>query len=112
MRTAFVSFLLFAWSFTGFCINWIEISSPIPAPGKIKMVSSTIDRSVVHFTLQGFYLREVQTPNGAAFSVYVEKSTQILETGAPDLPKMTASLAIPDQAGMSFRVIHRSLSVR
>jgi PKD repeat protein len=55
--------------------------------------------------MDGFSLREVQTPNGSAFSVEVEKSTPILEAGSPDLPKFTASLVIPDQAGMSYRVI-------
>jgi PKD repeat protein len=105
MRTTFISFLLLTWSVLGFSTIWMETGSPISVPAKINMVSSTIDRSVIHFTLKGFDLREVQTPNGPAFSVEVENSTPILEAGAPDLPKITASLIIPDMAGMSIRVI-------
>ena len=105
MRRVFVSLVFIAWSFASIGNNWIEISSPVPSPAKIKMVSSTIDRSVVQFTLEGFNLREVQTQNGTSYTVEVTKSTPILEAGAPDLPKMTVSLVIPDQAGMNIRVI-------
>ena len=105
MRKIYVSIFILALSFYTMGNNWIEISSPVPAPAKTEMISSTIVRSIVHFTLEGFNLREVQTPNGTAFTVEVNKSTPILETGAPDLPKMTVSLVIPDQAGMSFRIV-------
>jgi PKD repeat protein len=108
MRKTFISLVLLACCFTAISGNWIEITSSVPAPARIKMVSSTIDRSVVHFTLEGFSLREVQTPNGAACIVEVGKSTPILEAGAPDLPKLTVSLVIPDRAGMSVRVVSSS----
>ncbi|MBV5267588.1 MAG: hypothetical protein JZU67_03565, partial [Burkholderiaceae bacterium] len=70
--------------------------------------SSDIDRSLGSFTLAGYSLHEVATPQGTAFTVKVGNSTPILEAGAPDLPKMTASLVIPDMAGMSFRVVSSS----
>lgn len=108
MRKFLVLFVLVAWSMTGFAVNWVDISSSLPVPAETKLVSSTIDKSTIQFSVKGFNLREVQTPNGPAFSVEVENSTPILDAGAPDLPKMTASLVIPDQAGMSFRVVSSS----
>jgi len=108
MRKSFLFFLLLTLSFATFSENWIEIGSPTAAPAKIVLVSSTLDRTVVHFSLEGFTMREVQTPRGAAFSIHVENSTPVLEAGAPDLPKVTASLVIPDQAGMNIRVISSS----
>jgi hypothetical protein len=105
MRKIFVLVVLLAWSAAGFTGNWVNISNTNPSAAKIKLVSSSIDQSTIRFSLEGFNLREVQTPNGPAFIVEVEKSTPILEAGAPDLPKLTTSLVIPDQAGMSFRVI-------
>ena len=108
MRKAFVLLTILTWSLAGFSSNWIDINSTLPVPAKISLVSSTIDRSTIRFTMDGFNLREVQTPNGSAFLVEVDHSTPILEAGAPDLPKLTASLVIPDQAGMSFRVISSS----
>ena len=105
MRKYIAFIALFAWTCSVAGANWTGITSPVPAPAKISLVSSTIDRSVVHFELAGFNLREVQTPNGAAFVVEAGKTTPIQEAGAPDLPKMTISLIIPDQAGMSVRVV-------
>ncbi len=105
MRKTFVLLAMLSWTAFGFTGNWVGINSNLPAPANIRLVASTIERSTVQFSMDGFSLREVQTPNGSAFSVEVEKSTPILEAGAPDLPKFTASLIIPDQAGMSFRVI-------
>ena len=108
MRKIFVLIVMSALSVAGFTTNWVDISSSVSVPAKTRLVSSTIDRSTVQVTLSGFSLREVQTPKGPAFSVEVEKSTPMLEAGAPDLPKITASLVIPDRAGMSFRIISSS----
>ncbi len=105
MRKIYIFITLAAITLTGFAGNWIDISSPVPVPAKIKLVSSTIDRSILQITLEGFTLREVQTPNGPAFVVETGNSTPILEAGSPDLPKLTASLVIPDQAGMSVSVV-------
>lgn len=85
--------------------DWKPISSTTPAPAKVKLVTSTIDRSVVNFTLDGFFLQPVTTPRGEAYTVAVGEATPILENGAPDIPKMTASLVIPDAAGMDIRVV-------
>jgi PKD repeat protein len=105
MRKVLVLSAILAWSVTGFCGNWININSALPGAAKTSLVSSTVDKSVVHITLGGYSLREVQTPNGPAFSVDIDNATPILEAGAPDLPKMTASLVIPDMAAMSIRVV-------
>ena len=105
MRKMFLSLAFLAWSLVTIGVNWIDINSQNQGPVKIKMISSTIDRSLVHFALDGFNLHEVQTTRGVAYRVTVGKSTPILEAGAPDLPKITTSLVIPDQAGMSVRVV-------
>ncbi|MEI7895504.1 MAG: C25 family cysteine peptidase [bacterium] len=104
MYRTFALFVLSALTATGYSGNWTPIGNALPAPARISLVSSSVDRSTVHFSLQGFNMREVNTPNGAAFIVELENSTPMLDAGAPDLPKLTASLAIPDQAGMGVRV--------
>ncbi|MCX6268732.1 MAG: C25 family cysteine peptidase [Bacteroidetes bacterium] len=105
MKRFSVALIAIAIGLTGFSQRWTAISSQVPAAAKVQMLSSTIDKSVVSFSLPGFYLNEVTTPQGPAFSIEIRKSTPILESGAPDLPKMTASLVIPDQAGMSYRIV-------
>ena len=55
--------------------------------------------------MKGFNLNQVTTPNGPAFTIEVDGATPILEKGMPDLPKLTASLIIPDQAKMEVHVV-------
>ncbi len=85
--------------------GWIGINNSNPVPARISVSSSSIELSTIHLSLDGFRLRPVETPRGSAYAVEVMKSTPILEAGAPDLPKMTVSLVIPGQAGMSVHVV-------
>jgi PKD repeat protein len=88
-----------------FANNWVGISSPDPIPAKITLLSSSIETSVVNFHLDGYSLKTVQTPNGPASIILAGNSTPVLKAGAPDLPKLTASLIIPDQALMEMKVV-------
>jgi len=110
MKKTLLSLLFLVIFFTGFSGQWIGINSPVPVPAKIQLVSSDLQRSVVHFTLDGFTLKEVMTPKGPEYVVLVGKSTPIQEGGAPDLPKMTTSLIIPDLAGMDYRIVSSSFT--
>ncbi|MCO5264795.1 MAG: C25 family cysteine peptidase [Lentimicrobium sp.] len=85
--------------------NWVGIHSDQPTAAETTLVSSSASGSVVSFTLEGFNLNTVSTPRGDAFVVSVPGATPLLEKGMPDLPKLTASLVIPDQANMKVRVI-------
>ncbi len=101
-------FLVALFLFTGGWIsaqNWIAITSDTPAAATTTLVATDAKATVVEFNLKGFNLIPVATPRGEAFVVDVEGSTSLLEQGKPDLPKLTASLIIPDQAGMAVRVI-------
>ncbi|MBL7138563.1 MAG: PKD domain-containing protein [Bacteroidales bacterium] len=104
MRNIFAIILVLAISFAGMSANWVKINSGNPVPAKSTLVKSTIDQSTVTFTLGGFYLNQVETPRGIAFIPSVEEGSPILDAGAPDLPKLTSTLIIPDLAGMSVRV--------
>jgi PKD repeat protein len=105
MKKSLFSLIFLVIAFTGFGGQWIAIQSQSPSPARTQLVSSTVDHSVVNFSLDGFTLSAVTTPRGAASVVTVAEATPILEAGAPDLPKMTASVIIPDLAGMSVRVV-------
>jgi PKD repeat protein len=105
MKKAILFIFLMAFSFTGFSADWVGIKSNIPVPAKQVLVSSTISQSVIQFTVDGFYMNEVLTPRGNASIPMVDEGSPILEAGAPELPKLTSSLIIPDMAGMNIRVI-------
>lgn len=110
MKSLLLSTLFLTFALVGFSSNWIGIRSTTPTPAKIQLVSSSLDQSIVHFTVDGYFLKEVQTPHGLAFTVALDGATPILAAGNPDLPKLTTSLIIPDQAGMSVRVLTSSFT--
>ncbi|MDD5509122.1 MAG: C25 family cysteine peptidase, partial [Bacteroidales bacterium] len=108
MKKILFLLIFIAFSFSGYSSQWITISSQTSSPSKAQLVSSTIDHSVIHVTLDGFSLTDVLTPKGLANVVTIGKATPILELGAPDLPKIATSLIIPDLAKMSTRIIASS----
>ena len=85
--------------------GWVNIRSASSSPASVNLVSSDINTSVVHFSVNGFYLNTVQTPRGTAYTVSVGDATPVLIKGAPDLPKLAASVIIPDMARMDVEVI-------
>jgi len=108
MRNTITLLLILAFSMAGMSANWIRITSGVPVPAKATLVESSISQSTVTFTLEGFYLHQVETPLGSAFIPVVEEGTPLLEAGAPDLPKLTTSLVIPDLAGMEIQILSLS----
>jgi hypothetical protein len=70
-------------------------------PASLKVYSSTHHETELHFSMGGFSMNAVQTPNGTAFEISSSKLTRILEAGAPDLAKLAFSIAIPDDAAMT-----------
>ena len=88
--------------------HWISINSSVPAAVKTELVSSDIQRSVLTFSIPGFYKQEVITPNGAAYVISAIGATPLLNAGSPDLPKVAASVIIPDQGEMKAEIISSS----
>nr|HRC67603.1 C25 family peptidase propeptide domain-containing protein [Bacteroidales bacterium] len=88
--------------------EWIPLTSEEPQKAGIHLISSDITSSVIEFQIKGFYLKPVQTPRGIENIVEVGNSSRILAAGAPDLPKLTASVIIPDEAMMGIRILSSS----
>ncbi|MHC1707604.1 MAG: C25 family cysteine peptidase [Bacteroidales bacterium] len=84
--------------------KWVNIQSSTPSPAKIELISSTVERSVVHIAFDGFSLQNVSTPLGISAVIKLSGATPILRKGAPDLPKITTSLIIPDLAEMGLEI--------
>ena len=70
-----------------------------------KLISSTEDRIVVNFQLNGFSTSRVSTPQGDQFVVNVPQMAAMLEAGAPSLPTFPIPAIIGDQAEMTVNVI-------
>lgn len=85
--------------------QWVGITSDAPTAVKKELINSDVTTSVVEFSLDGFYMNKVETPNGIEYVITTEKATPILKAGAPDVAKTTASIIIPDMDEMQINVI-------
>ena len=88
-----------------FASDWIKINSDQPKPADIILVSSNIENSTVHFTLDGFWQQTVQTQQGEAWIIHVEEGGSNLSKGAPDLPVFATSFIIPGDAKMQVKIV-------
>lgn len=91
--------------FQMFAAEWTAISSDVPQPAFKQLLYSTIESSEIRFTLDGFLSSSVTTPRGEAVVIGLAKATPMMLTGAPDLPKLTASVIIPDLANMKVEIV-------
>ena len=108
MKKILLSFLFLLLFTSGFSSHWIGINSSFPSAAKIALVSSDLSKSTVHFSVDGFNTSEVMTPNGPSYIISLPKGSPLEMSGAPDLPKLTTSLIIPDLGGMEAVVVSSS----
>jgi hypothetical protein len=106
MKKLSLSLIIVLFSFLiTFADEWNPISSYSAEPANINLVTNEIESSQIHFSIPGFNLIEVETEAGQAFMLGLEEATPMLEAKAPELLKLTASVIIPDMAGMDVRVL-------
>jgi hypothetical protein len=67
---------------------------------KIELISSTENETVIKVTVNSCTFKDVYTNYGQAQTIAIDNGTPILKHGAPDLPKLTTSLIIPNNIGM------------
>ena len=105
MKKVLFSLVFIALSAMTFAQHWTGISKNSPVGPEVKLVSSNEKHVIIDFTVSGFYLNEVNTPNGTQNIVSVPKMASMLEAGAPDLPLFPVPAIIGDMAEMGVSVI-------
>ena len=85
--------------------QWVGINGNMPAAPQVKLVSSSESQVVIDFSLSGFTMTRVETPNGTQQVISVPKMASMLEAGAPDLPHFPVPAIIGDLAEMEVNVI-------
>ena len=99
-------FLLFA-GFLSLQLNaqtWTNISSVSPTPVKVSLISPDVQNPSFNVDIKGFMSNTVSTTAGIQKTISIENSTPILEAGAPDIPKVTTTLIVPDNQNMEVVV--------
>lgn len=105
MKKLFLSLVMVALSAMTFAQQWTSLGKSEPAAPQVTLVSSSEQQVVVDFTLGGFALAKVNTPNGVQHIVSVPKMASMLEAGAPDLPQFPVPAIIGDKAEMNAVVV-------
>ena len=105
MKKVFFTLVFVALSAMTFAQQWNGIGKNAPASPEVTLVSSSEQQVVVDFSLGGFNLTRVETPNGTQQIVSVPKMASMLEAGAPDLPQFPVPAIIGDMAEMEVRIV-------
>ena len=85
--------------------EWIDLNKDGKTSENINLVSSSINTSSIHFSLNGFWKNDIETDRGTAWIINTDNGSSILNNGAPDLPVFATSLIIPNQANMQVNII-------
>ena len=71
MKKIVLSLMFVAMSVMTFAQQWTSLGKGTPAGPEVTLVSSSEKQVVVDFTLNGYYLTKVETPNGIQHVVSV-----------------------------------------
>ena len=104
MKKVLLTLVLVALSAMTFAQQWTSLGKSNPAGPEVTLVSSSEQKVVVDFTLGGFNMTRVSTPNGIQMVISVPKMASMLEAGAPDLPHFPVPAIIGDLAEMQVNV--------
>jgi len=85
-------------------VGWDYIKYRIYA--KVSLEESNIESSVLTFETMGYTMVEVETNDGLSYVIGTEDGTPILESGYPDMHKLTASLIIPNSGNMELTILN------
>ena len=88
-----------------FATNWIDLGSSEPEKYRRTLLSSIDDNIQDEFSMSGYYQTQVDTEQGQAYIIDAGKGSSILKEGFPDLDKITASIVIPNEANMNYKII-------
>ena len=105
MKKVLFSLVFLAMSMMTMAQQWVGINGNTPAAPQVKLVSSSEQQVVVDFSLSGFTMTRVSTPNGIQQVISVPKMATMLEAGAPDLPQFPVPAIIGNMAEMEISVI-------
>ena len=105
MKKIVLSLMFVALSVMAVAQQWTSTGKGVPSGPEVTLVSSSEQQVVVDFTLGGFNLTRVSTPNGIQHVVSVPKMASMLEAGAPDLPQFPVPAIIGDMAEMNVSIV-------
>jgi hypothetical protein len=89
--------------------KWVSFSTYKGEEPTVKVISQDNFSTTIEFSLPGYYFSEVSL-NGEIYSkIYLPKTPSHLERGYPQLPMISKSIIIPDEARMNYHIIEKKV---
>ncbi len=72
---------------------------------RMRVISSSENEMIITFTLNDYRFKTVITPHGDALVPIAENASYLLQKGAPDVPKITKSVIVPDMGASRIEML-------
>ena len=87
-----------------FAQEWVNLGSLNPSQPQVVLRSADQKSTTVEFSLNGYSMNKVSTPQGLQSVISVPEMASMLEEGSPDLPLFAIPILIDDKAEMRLVV--------
>ncbi|MDZ7292387.1 MAG: C25 family cysteine peptidase [candidate division KSB1 bacterium] len=85
--------------------QWVSLTGPEGKPVAVTLREDTPSGTVIEFTVGGYYLNSVNIEGKPHSVLSIPKAVTFLEKGYPELPRISRSIMIPDEAKMNFEIV-------
>ncbi len=79
MKKTITFFIALIWMISAIGNEWVSIHSNVPKAAEVQLITSDVSSSEVEFIVDGFFMNEVKTPKGIAYTIGVEEGTPLLD---------------------------------
>lgn len=95
----FISVLVFGQE------SWTKINPSLSDSYSVEVIEHSANGMILKLNVNSYRFDNVVTPNGTEITVKSPGCRNTYKKGSPDLPYVTAALAIPDMGGFKYEVI-------
>lgn len=88
-----------------FCIPLVSLAQE---QTQFTIIEHTVDYDIIKAKIGKVQYQEVITPNGIEKRISLQKGSQLIEKGAPDLPKLAISLIVPNARDGQVEIVSSS----
>lgn len=110
-KITFVSILMLISVFVFGQDTWTKLNTSLSDAYTVEITEHSADGMTLKLNVNSYRLDEVNTPNGTEIVVKSPDCRNTFQKGSPDLPYVTAAMAIPDFGGFKYDVISSDFQV-
>lgn len=85
--------------------QWITLTGPEGKPVSVTLCKDTPTATVIEFRTSGYFLNNLDIQGKIHAVISIPKTVKFREKGYPELPRISRSIMIPDDAKMKFEIV-------